>query len=224
MSAETVLNSYDPGTGDERDEVVAVVNALYAARLITATGGNVSVRCADKEDRVWVTPSKIYKGGLRPEDIVPIDLQGKALDAGANPPSSEHLVHCAIYRRRPDVNAVIHTHAPQATVLALAELPFLPISTEAAFIGEIPRVPFIMPGTQKLADTVAEALGKGTAVLMQNHGLVVAASCLRRAADLSEVIESTAEKIVACYAMGKQPSVLPDEVLATLRETGELLV
>ena len=110
-----------------------------------------------------------------------------------------------------------------ATVLALAELPFLPISTEAAFVGELPRVPFLLPGSRDLAESVVEALGKGVAVLMQNHGLVVAGSTLRRALDLTLVIEHTAESLVACHRLGREPSVIPDHIATELREVGVMM-
>jgi ribulose-5-phosphate 4-epimerase/fuculose-1-phosphate aldolase len=102
-------------------------------------------------------------------------------------------------------------------------LPFLPISTEAAFLGEIPRVRFILPGSRELAEAVVTALGDGAAVLMQNHGLLIAASSLRRAADLSEIVERTAEVILTCYGVGKEPPTLPEDVLGMLRQLGRMM-
>ena len=132
-------------------------------------------------------------------------------------------MHCAIYRARPDAQAVIHAHAPHATILANAGLPFLPISTEAAFFGDIPRVPFIMPGTEELADAVGEAARESWAVLMQNHGLLVAGRSLRRAADMVEIIERSAQVILGCHAVGRAPPTLPDEIVRSLRQMGDLM-
>jgi autoinducer 2 (AI-2) kinase len=208
--------------GDIREELVQVMNELYAAQLITATGGNVSVRVPGR-DEVWITPGQLFKGHLRPEMLVRLDLDGNPLDAGALGPSSERLMHCWIYKARSDAGAVIHAHAPNATILADTGLPFLPISTEAAFFGDIPRVPFIMPGTEELAEKVADGARQNWAVLMENHGIIVAGRSLRRAADMVEIIERTAEMLLRCHALGKKPSLLPDEVVQMLQKMGDLM-
>jgi autoinducer 2 (AI-2) kinase len=212
-----------PGGSDEvRQQLIEVVHELYSAQLITATGGNVSVR-SDVPGEAWITPSQLFKGDLQLDVLVRIDMEGRALDADARSPSSETLMHTAVLKVRPDANAVIHCHAPNATILANADLPFLPISTEAAFLSNIGRIPFVMPGTQELADATVEAMGDGWAVLMQNHGLLVAGRSLRRAANMAEIIERTSEVIIGCYAVGKEPPVLPEEAVKMLARYGDLM-
>jgi autoinducer 2 (AI-2) kinase len=208
--------------GDVRSEILVVVKELYATQLITATGGNVSARIPGT-DELWITPSQSFKGELRPEMLVRIDLDGRPLDPGSLAPSSERLMHCAVYKARQDAQAVIHAHAPHATMLVNAGLPFLPVSTEAAFFGDIPRVPFIMPGTQELADAIEAAVRGSWAVLMQNHGLLVAGRSLRRAADMCEVIDRSAQVIIGCHQAGKAPSVLPPQVIEMLQKMGDMM-
>ena len=205
-----------------REEVTRVAEELFAAQLITATGGNVSARIPGGQE-AWITPSQLFKGRLTADMMVRIDLDGNAADPDAAAPSSERLLHCEIYRARPDVEAVVHAHAAYATVLGMSGIPFAPVTTEAAFFGDIPRVSFIMPGSRELAVAVREALGAGTAVLLQNHGLVVAASSLRQAANAAEIIERVSQLIWSCHAVGKEPPTLPKDVLATLREIGRMM-
>jgi L-ribulose-5-phosphate 4-epimerase len=207
---------------DIRDEVVHAVEEMYAHGLITSTGGNVSVRIPDK-DQLWITPNSSFKGALRADMLVRIDLDGNPIGDSPYAPSSERMLHCAIYRNNPKVGAVIHSHAPKATILGLAGLPFLPISTEAAFIGEIPRVPFIMPGTVELADAVGAAARDANAVIMQNHGLIVGGPNLRHTIDMTFIIEETAEKLIVCHMLGKVPPVLPDEIVTTVRSLGHMI-
>ncbi len=214
------------GTGADSkraEQLVDILGELYRADLVTATGGNVSVRTSPGASEAWITPSALFKGELATDSLVRIDLEGEPIGGSSRSPSSERLIHTAIYKARPEIEAVIHCHASHATILANTDSPFLPVSTEAAFFGDIPRVPFIMPGTSELADAVAEALGDGWAVLMKNHGLIVAGRSLRRAADSAEIIERSSEVILGCRAVGTEPPVLPADVVATLRKMGDLI-
>jgi autoinducer 2 (AI-2) kinase len=207
---------------DIRDELVRAVEEMYSHGLITSTGGNASVRIPGR-DEVWITPHSVFKGALHADMLVRTDLDGNPIADSPYAPSSERMLHCAMYRSNPKVGAVIHSHAPKATILGLAGLPFLPISTEAAFIGELPRVPFIMPGSGELADAVGAAAKSAPAVLLQNHGLIVGGPNLRHAIDVTFIVEETADKLIVCHTLGKTPPVLPDEIVAAVRSLGLMI-
>lgn len=208
---------------DVRLAMCEVIEELYRCGLITATGGNVSARCSEQPQEAWITPRGMFKGALSPEIMVRMDARGEPAQSALGTPSSESKIHAAILAARPDVQAVVHCHAPYATILVNSDLPFLPISTEAAFLAGIGRIPFVMPGTDLLAAALVEALGAGWAVLMQNHGLIVAARSLRRASDITQIVERTAQVILGGYAVGRPPPVLPAELVKELSTKSDLM-
>ena len=210
-------------SSDVREDLVATMRELFESQVITATGGNVSVRIPDEDSEIWISPSRVFKGDLSADMMVRINLSGETLVPGARSPSSEWCMHTRILASKPEATAVIHAHAPNATILANSGLPFLPISTEAAFFGNIPRVPFLMPGTEELADAVAVAMQDEWAVLLINHGIIVAGRTLRRAADMVEIIERSAQVILGCYAVGKEPPVLPPDAAEHFRKMGDIV-
>ena len=215
-----------PKTNDIRDELLAITTEMYHKGLITGIGGNISVRCEDNPNHVWIMPSSIFKGDLAADQMVRIDLDGNAVGGATElSASSEKNVHTAIYKARPEIMAVVHSHATKSTLMGLAGLKFTPVSSDAAFFGEVPVVPFVIPGTPELGDMVAEAMGEEKAVcIMQNHGLVVAGTSLRRASDMTDCVEITAAKILEAKAMGIELAVISGKDLEELSELGKMLV
>lgn len=206
---------------DLREEIVRIVEELYEARLITPTGGNVSVRLPDEEDGYLITPTRLHKGSLRPEDIVRVNAEGKPANHRQRP-SVETKMHLAIYKAYPDIEAVIHSHAPYATALGLIEGRVPPISVDAVPFTEMQVVPFGLPGDPDLIERVVAALQHAPAVLLQNHGLLTVGWTLRQAANRALALEEVIQVLVTCRLLGGEPRTLPGETLELLRQTGVL--
>ncbi|MFZ5754512.1 MAG: class II aldolase/adducin family protein, partial [Bacillota bacterium] len=104
-----------------KEELIHTGKELVDLGLVAATWGNISIRLP-KNQGVLITPSGMDYYNINPEDLVVLDLQGKVLE-GERKPSSEKLLHLTIYRHRPDVQAVVHTHSPYATAYAVVRKP-----------------------------------------------------------------------------------------------------
>lgn len=204
-----------------RLEIVRIVEELYDARLITPTGGNVSVRLSGEEGAYLITPTRLHKGSLRPEDIVRVDAEGRPADRRQRP-SVETAMHLAIYAAYPDVEAIIHSHAPYATALGLVGGRVPPISVDAVPFADLQIVPFGLPGDQKLIKGVVDALAHSPAVLLQNHGLLTVGWTLRHAANRALALEEVIQILVTCRLLGGEPVTLPDETVELLQNAGIL--
>jgi len=160
-------------TQDEaRKELVAAGRRLLAGGLVARSWGNLSLRLDDRS--MAVTPSGIPYPDLREEMIVVVDLVTDAWE-GPWKPSGERKVHREIYRRRPDVKAVVHTHQNAASAWAASRLP-VPTAT-----GLVKCAPYALPGTKTLTQGTVDALGLGSAVLMANHGVFAVGADLDQA-------------------------------------------
>jgi L-fuculose-phosphate aldolase len=203
-----------PTDRELKQQLADITTELYHLGYVTASGGNLSCRSVERENAVWITPSQIFKGGLKPQQMVLIDLEGSPLENSLKP-SVEHIYHSGVMRMRPKVNAVIHTHAPSATVFGMSDLEMIPITTEAIIIKNMPRVPFHLGGTKELAQDVMELVGKAPVVgaYLRNHGLVTVGPDLRKAADMTLMVEHTCEIVLKVRSTGIEPSFIPQETI-----------
>jgi L-fuculose-phosphate aldolase len=199
-----------------RRDVVEAGRRLYARGFISGNEGNLSVRDGD---RLLVTPAGTCKGFLQPDDLVVTDLDGRPRDGGRA--SSEILMHAAVYRRRTDVNAVVHAHPPVATGFAVAGIPLdRPLLAEPIVtLGPVPVVPFGTPSTADLADHVAMAIGSSHALLLANHGALAVGDTLWRAWERMETVEQYARIMLVARLLGRETELRPEDVarLETLR-------
>ena len=193
-----------------KTELCNVVKHLFQRGLILPYGGNVSARLPGSRE-VWITPSGKYKGKLKPEDLVKISLEGEVLEAPEGlKPSIEYPLHISIYKRRLDVNAVVHTHSPYTTGLTIAGLDLEPVTSEAAIILEKVRlVPFAPPGSWELAEKAAGKAEEGvSALLLQGHGVVGLGRNLLEAMAMVETLEGIAlTQLSALLAARRIPSL-----------------
>jgi ribulose-5-phosphate 4-epimerase/fuculose-1-phosphate aldolase/quinol monooxygenase YgiN len=176
-----------------RSRLAALGRSLFERGYVSGSAGNLSVRTADA---VLVTPTNSCLGRLDPARIAKVDLDGRPL--AGDPPSKETFLHLAVYRSRPDDRAVVHLHSPNAAAVScLADLDpadVLPALTPyyALRVGRLPLVPYFPPGHADLALATGEAAKRSRAVLLANHGPVVAGSDLDAAVNAAEELEESA--------------------------------
>jgi L-ribulose-5-phosphate 4-epimerase len=206
---------------EAKELVVQITNEMFSLGLLTATGGNVSSRSPDGET-VWITPSRLYKGNLKEDDLVRIREDGSVVEGGRNP-SVEWQMHFGSYRARPDTTGALHTHAPIATAMGIVGLPFPPINTDAVFLRDTVLVPWLMPGSKELADAVEEAMKKSRGCFLQNHGLMTVGKTLRDAATRAMNLEETAKIVLYCKQFGGELTLLPDEWVERLASFAEFI-
>ena len=172
-----------PSAADLRRDLIASGRAIAAAGLVRGTQGNLSA--LDDDGRVVITPAGMPYETLEPGDLVVMDPDGNVLE-GRNAPSSERLVHLAIYAARDDVRAIVHTHSQRAVRWSDLGEP-LPLDG-----GGVPTAAYALTGTAELATNAVGALGGAPAVLLAGHGVVAVAATLDEARAVAERTEAAA--------------------------------
>ncbi len=190
--------------------VAEVARKMAELGLVSGTSGNVSARLPDA--LVAITPMGRSYEGMSADDIVVVDGDLYPVE-GDLMPSSESLLHVAIYEARPDVGGIVHTHAVYSSAVAVAGLGIPPIVDEMVVVlgGEIRVSEYAPPASEELAERVCAALGNRDAALIRNHGAVGVGATPEDALDASIFTERTAKIFVMSSILGRA-TALPDEV------------
>jgi glutamate-1-semialdehyde 2,1-aminomutase len=206
-----------------RQAVLESCRSLVEKGYLVGTGGNVSVRVdADNpgDPVVAITPSSRDYRTLAPEDICVVDLAGQ-VRAGTSAPSVETSAHLGVYARRPDVNAVIHTHQPYASAFTLIgrSIPAL-FDEQVANLGhEVKLVGYGISGSAEMTEQIVGALHNlCNAYLIQNHGVVCLGTTLAQAALNVELLEKVARVYYYALGTGQEISPLPADSTQVLFE------
>ena len=177
-----------------RDEIVRGARSLFSRGLTHGSTGNLSVRVGDQ---ILVTPTGSSLGTVEAHQLSTIDLAGRHVD-GARP-SKEAFLHAAMLRARPSATAVVHTHSTHSAAVSCMDgldannaLP--PLTAYFAMrVGSLPLIPYHAPGDEALGPLAEQTARKHSAILLSNHGPVVAGADLDAAMDAIEELEETAK-------------------------------
>ncbi len=202
----------------QRREVTWAAREMAKRGLVSGSSGNVSVRLSPQDapdPLIAVTPSGKPYSALEEADIVVVDQDGEPVE-GDGVPSSETLLHLALYRSRPDIAAVVHTHSLFASVAAVAGMEIPPILDEmATTLGGPVRVSeYGFPSSAELADKVALALGDRAAALIRNHGAVGVGGSAQEALEVCTLLERAAQIFIYTSLLGRATPVPQDSIEA----------
>ena len=197
------------------DEELRVL-VSQACRVLYAQGhehfylGHVSARAAP--DRIWIKPTGLGLGEIDPDDVVACDLDGNQLTEG-RPLHHEVPIHTEIYRRRPDVNCVVHTHPFHAAAYAAAAADFLMVSQDSVLfadgVGLYPRAPLVV--TPEQGREVADALGSSKVVVLKNHGIAAVDSTVAGAVFLALSFDRSLRMQLTARQFGDVAAMTDDE-------------
>jgi L-ribulose-5-phosphate 4-epimerase len=206
---------------DLRCEIVETGLACLSLGIVHGTAGNFSRRCA-KSDLIAISPSGIPYPDMTPDDCVIVTLDGEVIE-GTRRPSSETPMHTQIYRARPDVHAILHTHSHYATVVSCIRTQLPVILTEVAVVlgGPVPVTRYGMTATDDIGQSVVEQLTPHTrAVLLKNHGLITLGTDFVETMSLAEIVEESAKVYVHALSAngGHEPDLVPAEWIEEMRD------
>jgi L-fuculose-phosphate aldolase len=175
-----------------RQEIIKVCHKLDCKGLIAASDGNVSCRAG--EQCILITPSGVSKGDLEPEEIAKVSMGGELLE-GPIRPSSEIRMHLHVYRKRPDVFAIVHAHPPVATASTLAEFHLnSKILPEVwLMLGKVPVAPYATPSTDEVPRSIDPYVLDSRAILLRRHGALTFGGTLMEACMRMEKLEHFAK-------------------------------
>ena len=199
---------------NERKLIVEYGKLLVTKGLTTGTGGNISI--FDKEKKYFaISPSGIDYFETEPEDVVIMDLDGKVVE-GKRKPSSEWMMHLIFYKKRDDVEAVVHTHSRFSSTISCMRWDIPALHYYVAFAGKtIPCAKYASYGTQELADNAFEGMGEGKAALLANHGLITIGRSVKEAFLVAEMSEEMAEYYYRTKSIG-EPVLLDEEEMESM--------
>ena len=200
-----------------REKVWRLHSELPRNNLVAWTSGNVSARDPDT-GYVVIKPSGVRYEDLQPEQMVVVDLDGQQVE-GELKPSVDTASHLYIYRHRPDVNGVVHTHSPYATAFAALGRPIPVYLTAIAdeFGGPIPCGGFALIGGEDIGRAAVEAIGDSPAVLLKNHGVFTVGPTVEAAVKAAVMVEDVARTVWLALQLG-QPDEIPPEEVAKLHD------
>jgi L-ribulose-5-phosphate 4-epimerase len=198
-----------------RETLVGLHDELPRHGLVVWTGGNISAR--DPETGlVAIKPSGVRYEDLTAESMVVLDLDGNVVDGTLNP-SSDTASHLYIYRHRPDVNGVVHTHSRFATAFAAVGRPIPVYLTAHAdeFGGPIPCAGFTTIGDEGIGRLVVEEIGSSPAILLKNHGVFTIGATPNAAVKTAVMVEDIAATVFAALQLGV-PDKIPEDIVEQL--------
>ena len=184
-----------------KDELARYGHKIYQAHLVVGAGGNISARDGEI---IWMKPSGLAMDEIAPEDLCGMELATGRQVEGAHKPTSEVNMHLGIYRVRPDVMAVFHTHSPWLCGVVSSGIELRPMFAE--FVNDLGRrttVPYVTPTTQALADVVTEAAREHETIFMSNHGVCCLGVNMKQAFYRALIVEDAAKSLVAAAVVGK---------------------
>ena len=200
----------------QRDDIARLAKSLFDRGLTFGSSGNISVRL---EDGWLMTPTGSSMGDLDPAKISKLDLKGTHISG--DKPTKEAFLHTAMYQQRPNAGAIVHLHSTHSVAVSCLQnvnpndvLP--PLTAYYVMrIGVLPLIPYFPPGDINLARAVSEMASDHHAVLLANHGPVVAGKSLTDAVYATEELEETARLFLALKDMQTRP--LTDAQVAEIR-------
>src|SRR3982750_4070487 len=184
-----------------KEQMCDIGRRIWMKGFCAGNEGNHSYRIG--ENRILCTPTGISKGNLKPDDICTGDLEGKQV-SGKLKRTSEILLHLAIYKARPDVKAVVHSHPPHATAFAVAgvELPTCIHPEAEVFLGAVKTAKYVTPGDTRLGESLLPYVKDSNTIVLQNHGGVCFDTDLEQCYYKLEIVDAYARILILAKQVG----------------------